>query len=404
MEKNTPPHISEEENVWSEEKNEIEETLFNQADEELNNQLVQSLDSNPPAAQLPNNQNVEQSQISQEPFAQKPVVPFDSKDESGFAKEKPKSSTTPNFYMKQLHGGSTKNVLKTILMVLIPITVIYLLIAITFDFNFSNKLSSLKERFITKKTESVNSSNLDPTSPSLAAKSNGRRSSAIQTNDTENPEFKNGNSPQLNQGNLILQENNEIASTQPGPLGKSGVSVKKNLPPVSEVKLKLSVRGGGLPQASDIFVNGIHYGKTNNQGRILLSNLAVKKSYVIKVEKQGFEMWAKEVSFSILGTKDLNVALKPLPSNAQSNGGQKTGKSTVTILLSNPQNVSSAYIYVDGKLWRGGDNVAPAKLQLPAGNHKVEVKKEGFRSHPAFQSLTLANGENRTIYFYLIPN
>ena len=111
-------------------------------------------------------------------------------------------------------------------MVLIPITVIYLLIAITFDFNFSNKLSSLKERFITKKSESVNSSKLDPTSPSLAA----------------------------------------------------------TLPPVSEVKLQLSVRAGELPQASDIFVNGIHYGRTNNQGRILLSNLALKKSYVIKVE------------------------------------------------------------------------------------------------------------------------
>ncbi|TDI80549.1 MAG: hypothetical protein E2O79_08950 [Caldithrix sp.] len=392
VEKNTPPDISEQENIWPEEKNEIREILFNQAAEELDGQLaVQSLDSSPPAADLPNNQNEEQSQISQDSFAQKPVVPFDLKDESSFAKEKPKSSITPNFYKKQLHGGSIKNVLKIVLIALIPITVIYLLIAITFDFNFTNKSSSLKERFITKKTESVNPTNVAATSSSLGAKSNGRRSRATQTSDTKNTEFQNGNSAQLNQGKSV-------------PPGKSGVSVQKNLPPVSELKLQLSVRGGGFPQASDIFVNGINYGKTSNQGRILLSNLALNQSYVIKVEKQGFEMWAKEVVFSTLGTKELNVALKSLPSNAQSNGGQKIGKATLTILLSNPQNVSSAYIYIDGKLWRGGDNIAPAKLQLPAGNHKVEVKRDGFRSHPTSQFLTLANGENRTINFYLIPN
>ncbi|MCH8020871.1 PEGA domain-containing protein, partial [candidate division KSB1 bacterium] len=386
VEQNEQALKPEEENLWPDQENNVGESVVNQNQEDEIDQLVRSEDPRVASSQLHTHENADPPKISQEPHQQTKVaapfgsnggqktgVPFGSKDETIFSKSSPQTSITPNFYKKQLRGRSSLTVIKTVLIALIPISVIYLLIVVTFDANFMNRLSSLKESFFIKKTESKNSSNSNPLTSYEPAEAN-------QTN------------------------SDEIASTRPIISGKSGTSFQANLPPVSELKLQLSVRGSGLPQASDIFVSGAHYGKTNNQGRMLLSNLTVNQSYIIKVEKQGFEMWAKEVSFSTLGTKDLNVALKPLPSKALSNSGQKIGQSTVTILLSNPQNVSSATIYIDGKLWGGRDNIAPAKLQIPAGDHIVEVKQDGFRSHPASQSLTLANGENRTIYFYLIPN
>ncbi|MCH8956123.1 PEGA domain-containing protein [candidate division KSB1 bacterium] len=386
VEQNEQALKPEQENLWPNQENNFGESVVNQNQEDEIDQLVRSQDPRVPSSQLHTHENADPPKISQEPHQQTKVaapfgsnggqktgVPFGSKDETIFSKSSPQTSRPPDFYKKQLHGRSSLTVIKTVLIALIPISVIYLLIVVTFDANFMNRLSSLKESFFIKKTESKNSSNSNPLTSYEPAEAN-------QTN------------------------SDEIASTRPIISGKSGTSFQANLPPVSELKLQLSVRGSGLPQASDIFVSGAHYGKTNNQGRMLLSNLTVNQSYIIKVEKQGFEMWAKEVSFSTLGTKDLNVALKPLPSKALSNSGQKIGQSTVTILLSNPQNVSSATIYIDGKLWGGRDNIAPAKLQIPAGDHIVEVKQDGFRSHPASQSLTLANGENRTIYFYLIPN
>lgn len=354
VEQNEQALKPEEENLWPNQENNVGESVVNQNQEDEIDQLVRSEDPRVSSSQLHTHENADPPKISQEPHQQtKVAAPFGS---NGGQKT-----------------GVPLTVIKTVLIALIPISVIYLLIVVTFDANFMNRLSSLKESFFIKKTESKNSSNSNPLTSYEPAEAN-------QTN------------------------SDEIASTRPIISGKSGTSFQANLPPVSELKLQLSVRGSGLPQASDIFVSGAHYGKTNNQGRMLLSNLTVNQSYIIKVEKQGFEMWAKEVSFSTLGTKDLNVALKPLPSKALSNSGQKIGQSTVTILLSNPQNVSSATIYIDGKLWGGRDNIAPAKLQIPAGDHIVEVKQDGFRSHPASQSLTLANGENRTIYFYLIPN
>ena len=386
VEQNEQALKPEQENLWPNQENNFGESVVNQNQEDEIDQLVRSQDPRVPSSQLHTHENADPPKISQEPHQQTKVaapfgsnggqktgVPFGSKDETIFSKSSPQTSRPPDFYKKQLHGRSSLTVIKTVLIALIPISVIYLLIVVTFDANFMNRLSSLKESFFIKKTESKNSSNSNPLTSYEPAEAN-------QTN------------------------SDEIASTRPIISGKSGTSFQANLPPVSELKLQLSVRGSGLPQASDIFVSGAHYGKTNNQGRMLLSNLTVNQSYIIKVEKQGFEMWAKEVSFSTLGTKDLNVALKPLPSKALSNSGQKIGQSTVTILLSNPQNVSSATIYIDGKLWGGRDNIAPAKLQIPAGDHIVEVKQDGFRSHPASQSLTLAIGENRTIYFYLIPN
>jgi len=409
VEQNEQALKSEEEKLWPDQENNVGESVVNQNQEDEIDQLVRSEDPRGPFSQLHTHENADQPKISQEPHQQTKVaaplglnggqktgVPFDSKDETIFSKSSPQTSIAPNFYKKQLHGHSSVNVIKTVLIALIPISVIYLLIAATFDANFMNRLSSLKESFFIKKTESKNSSNANP----LTSYEPGE---AKQTNKNETASLQNEGPSALNQSHPVLQEK-KIASTRPISSGQSGTSFQENLPPVSELKLQLSVRGSGFPQASDIFVSGAHYGKTNSQGRMLLSNLTINQSYVIKVEKQGFEMWAKEVSFSTLGTKDLNVALKPLPSKALSNSGQKIGQSTLTILLSNPQNVSSATIYINGKLWGGRDNIAPAKLQIPAGDHIVEVKQDGFRSHPASLSLTLANGENRTIYFYLIPN
>lgn len=335
-------------------------------------------------------------QKSQQPSVSPPLkVPFTAKDET---QTKIVDSNIKKFYRRQFNGYSFTTFLRTLLIALIPILAIYLLIAMTFDLQLMNRLSSLKERLkiSLSKTET----------PSSDLQKNGRQNNGIaatsikQSNDTqpfsgpENKSSRNVNSAESIQSQLVTSKEGVLPRQKTSRRQNSGAST-------GDLQLQLAVRYGNFAQVADVYVNGNRYGKTDRRGRILLSNLSLNKPYLIKVQKPGFAMWAQEVTFKNAGTRNLNVALKPLPSSASTNGSKNNA--SVTVLLSNPQNVSHGFVYINGKLWEGGDNVAPAKIQLPPGTYKVEVKSDGYRSHPSSQSLRLTSGENQTVYFYLTP-
>ncbi|MFQ5825021.1 MAG: protein kinase [bacterium] len=187
---------------------------------------------------------------------------------------------------------------------------------------------------------------------------------------------------------------------------KPALKVSQTHSPYSSVNLEISVRSGQVPQEAEVFVDGTSYGKTNGQGVIIISKLFLRRTYLIKVQKSGFEMWAKEIAFYRPGSKSINVELRSLPSINRINSTQSKSNlnmGTLTIILSNPQNLKNAFVYINGKLWEGTKNTTPLRIQLAEGSYYIEVKKQGFRSEPPARTIELAKKEVKTVYFYLLP-
>ncbi|MFQ5675592.1 MAG: PEGA domain-containing protein [bacterium] len=313
-------------------------------------------------------------------------VPFTPQDE-GQTEFKFNRKQSLKFYKKQLTGRSFWVVLKGFLFVLIPVLAIYLLIAITFDLKLTERFAGLKEQLF---GDHGNAS---------GQTTNQQQSANPQKNSRETG------------GKTDPRVENDSAAPQRTNRPVSSADARLTLPTTdraaqpSQLNVQVSVVGGQRAQIAEVYLNGNYYGRTNQQGRLLLSNLNQNTSYLVKVQKQGFAMWAREVSFKTPGTKNLNVNLTSRPgTSTPTRASANQGTSTLTVLLSNPQNVSYGYVYINGELWQGGDNIAPAKIQLPPGRYQVEVKRDGYKTHPPSSSLALIAGESKTIYFYLIPN
>jgi hypothetical protein len=179
-----------------------------------------------------------------------------------------------------------------------------------------------------------------------------------------------------------------------------------NINQLAAVNLKLSVKSSQTPLQAEVYIDGNLFGRTNNFGQITVSEIQLGKPFILRVQKNGFEMWAKEISFTKPGLESLEVQLQALPAykpvaSNQVNSNLNVG--TVTILQSNLRRVEKAFVYINGKLWQGPQNSLPLRIELPAGEYKVEVKKEGFKSEPISHNIRINQSENQTLYFYLIP-
>lgn len=200
--------------------------------------------------------------------------------------------------------------------------------------------------------------------------------------------------------------------------------------------IALLAEAGNVTQVADVFLDGRHVGSTSALGRIDIKNLVPARSYLIKVQKTGFKMWAREVRFQKRGTQQLFVRLQALhnlssaartssrpdaargfaagkvkrsprktPRSTRSNrfpGPQAAANyGTVEVLLDNSEPLSDAYVYVNQALWNGQSYTAPAQLQLPAGTYLIEVRKDGYFSAPPSQTIEIIDGESRTLRFIL---
>lgn len=210
------------------------------------------------------------------------------------------------------------------------------------------------------------------------------------------------------------------------------------------LNLNVQVHSFGAPQVAEVFVDGASYGQTNDQGRLLIPNLKNARPYLVKVKKNGYQLWAKEVFFPQPGEQRVNVNLATLlqaskqpaatpltngntsvnpnkaaqstrkaSANGPSTGGnagntaagtQQGVFGTVNVRLANTESLADAYIYINGRRWTGPEYIAPARIELPPGSYTIAVRKNGYVTAPPSYTLDIVDGESRTVSFILTAN
>ena len=61
-----------------------------------------------------------------------------------------------------------------------------------------------------------------------------------------------------------------------------------------------------------------------------------------------------------------------------------------------------AEVFIDGEKWEGATAADRLDVQLGAGLHRLEIRKEGYRSY--FTDVTIGNGQTRTLNVALTRN
>lgn len=393
------------------------------------------------APQPPTGSSAEQSAKLLPPSQKQQDFDLSGKSQKQGSPQKQDVSGTP------LRHRSVWTALKIILVPFVVLFSVYLLISFTFDADLTTRIASLKESAFFRRISNLKHSITikRPETPGDLVKKSAEQEIVDQSDfedvaasrkkkpfspaEKSEHNFKNDridahdtkiasdlNSAAGNSGNLTKKAvaTRLTPPKTPGTQAKSQFTrtqeptpmITQTRLPRSFVDLEVWVRSGRVPQQAEIYMDGASYGKTNSQGLLKISKLRLRKPYLIKVQKYGFEMWAKEITFTEPGIKKLNVELRSLPSinstrSGSSNLTLKPG--TLTILLSNPQSLDKAFLYVNGKLWEGSKNTVPLRIELPPGIYNVEVKKQGFRPEPPAYTLELAEEEDKTLYFYLVP-
>lgn len=83
---------------------------------------------------------------------------------------------------------------------------------------------------------------------------------------------------------------------------------------------------------------------------------------------------------------------------------KEKGFGYLSITLANAHEYGYGYVTIDGSLWQQGEqNTTPLKIKLPVGNHRVEVKRDGFVSSPEYKSIFIEKNVEKRVSFILIP-
>jgi len=226
------------------------------------------------------------------------------------------------------------------------------------------------------------------------------------------------------------------------------------LEPVSAT-IDIFVVSGKKPVQANIFLNEKFVGISDKNGRLTVSQLEPDKIYAAKVSIEGYTSATKYVTLSnektqvtldikpvlsTLGTLIVNAipgadsvlvndvlfaSKTPFEMKFQrgeyrvklvNSGLNKSWEQTVdlkagqvvnvkydftiieqgkvAVSLKNAFEFGFGYVYVDGKIWQKKHNTTPLEVNLEAGSHKIEVRREGFVTIPA--DTTIVVGTNRT--------
>ena len=163
-------------------------------------------------------------------------------------------------------------------------------------------------------------------------------------------------------------------SLPPAHVSQTEAPAPKKVLPVQNapVFVPLSVRS--VPSGAEVYLNGRFKGKTPLQLKKLK-----KGQYRLNIRKRGFSEYTKKIRLAKTENYSIHARL-----NAQ------TGALSVSV------KPPDARVYVDGKI------LSPAQLaRLPAGQHLLEIKKEGFASQS--KKIKIAAGTANTMNIVLIP-
>lgn len=338
-----------------------------------------------------------------------------------------------------------RNVLKKVGIPLISVLSIYLLVLFMIDLGMSDGIKGIKENMqrSSKKTY-TNQANPNPNKLENTAEQNNLQSSissALTQNQNFAPINKLTQSINNNIQGLSGLPKNPLVNLKPrrkvttvNPSSTNQIQKNSTLPPTrtlvdpeiaNEAQLIIAVRNNTTPLVANVYLDGKLYGKTNNQGILSVPNLQKNQTYLLRIDKSGFEMFAREINLTRAGIETIDANLtetKIAISRAQLNNlgkqrnRQKTNLTennrpeakstqeefgTVNILLNNAEPISDALIHINGQLWQGNNYEAPAELQLPSGTYEIEIQKDGYISVPQSYTIDLLNGDYKTISFIL---
>lgn len=81
----------------------------------------------------------------------------------------------------------------------------------------------------------------------------------------------------------------------------------------------------------------------------------------------------------------------PVPGARGRAGGAADGFGSLSLRVQPPD----AEVLIDGEPWTGSQGDGPLVIQLGAGTHHLEIRKEGYRSY--LTDIPLGNGQSRTL-------
>ena len=155
---------------------------------------------------------------------------------------------------------------------------------------------------------------------------------------------------------------------------------------------------------------------SNLDKRILVEDLTVEKKNINKssstdilVRKSPTPKESKKSKSDAIHKADPKYANnKKLSKDASSSkeiiAFKETGFGYLTITLENVYEYGYGYVVIDSKLWQQDEyNTTPLKIMLPVGNHKVEVKRDGFVSSPEHVTISIEKDVEKRVSFSLIP-
>ena len=77
---------------------------------------------------------------------------------------------------------------------------------------------------------------------------------------------------------------------------------------------------------------------------------------------------------------------------------------TVAIVIKNAAQFGYGYVFIDGEEWRqGGTSATPMRTQLPLGQHRIRIVRDGFLVIPRDTVVTVEREKLITIAFSLRP-
>jgi len=360
-----------------------------------------------------------------------------------------------NLYPSGYKSKTFAPIIRTVLLTLIAILPLYLLAALVFDLRVPSQLQKYKQSSVFQNIRSTLSSvyatqtddsnklpwELNDASKTVKQPARDNFNNTPTSNSDEPKKFASKNAPSFidttppkTGGNLATPERKLLTREKSNPKTTSGTQNRN-------VQLTLSVHSDGLPETANVYVNGTFYGKSNSLGKLTIPGLKQNTTYLITVEKSGFGVFARRIDLTHSKTRLLDVSLLPLVTPKTAAKTKRPPKTTtpvpsarrlsqkpppkrlksglekpdskqnlpqadgiIDVQISSPQNLSDVYIYVNGNVWTGENYIAPAKLNLPEGSYRIEVKKEGYVSAPLSYSIDLMKGDTKRVTFILLPN
>jgi hypothetical protein len=178
------------------------------------------------------------------------------------------------------------------------------------------------------------------------------------------------------------------------------------------------------PKQAEVYIDGYYVGQVDDFDGVFQRLDVPPGEHEIEVYLQGYRPVRQKILFRSGEGYKVQTALEPLPAGeageprpkpsapppqpyAETPGPPRapdrdrtaeTGFGTLTVRVQ----PSDAVIEIDGERWDSPEGGSRLVLELPAGTHRVEVRKEGFRTYSS--TVTVRVGAAETLNVSLSPS